>query len=80
MLLDLQADGVQIFIATHDYFLAKYLDARRTKKHDIMYHSLYKVDDDMRHESNTDFALLEHNSILKQFIDLYKEEVQKVME
>lgn len=80
LLLDLQADGVQIFIATHDYFLAKYLDARRTPKHDIMYHSLYKADEEIRHESNTDFALLENNSILKQFINLYKEEVQKVME
>lgn len=80
LLLDLQEDGVQIFIATHDYFLAKYLDARKTKNNKILYHALYKSDDIIRHECDSDFALLENNGILKQSIDLYKEEVRKVME
>lgn len=80
LLLDLQKDGVQIFIATHDYFLAKYLDARKTKENHILYHALYKSNDSIQHESERDFALLENNSILKQSIDLYKEEVKKVME
>jgi len=80
LLLDLQKDGVQIFIATHDYFLAKYLDARKTKENHILYHALYKSNDSIQYESESDFALLENNSILKQSIDLYKEEVRKVME
>jgi len=82
LLLDLQEDGVQIFIATHDYFLAKYLDARKKKRHEITYHALYKSEPDetIKHESENDFALLENNSILSQSIDLYKEEVKKVME
>jgi len=79
LLLDLQEDGVQIFIATHDYFLAKYLDVRKKMESEIVFHTLYKSNEGIKHESDTDFALLENNSILKQSIDLYKEEVKKVM-
>ena len=80
LLLDLQEDGVQIFVATHDYFLPKYLEARKNKNHDVRYHALYETDGTIQHECGCDFALLENNSILKQSIDLYKEEVKKVME
>ncbi|MEA5003851.1 MAG: AAA family ATPase [Christensenella sp.] len=82
LLLDLQEDGVQIFIATHDYFLAKYLDARKTKTNTVVYHALYKLNGTgtIQHECGEDFALLKNNSILEQSIDLYKEEVKKVME
>lgn len=80
LLLDLQEDGVQIFIATHDYFFAKYLDTRKTKSNAVVYHALYKSEEGIQHESDKDFALLENNSILKQSIDLYKEEVRKVMQ
>jgi wobble nucleotide-excising tRNase len=80
LLLDLQKNGVQIFIATHDYFLAKYIDSRKNKQHSIEYHALYKAENGkIEHESEVDFALLENNSIIKQSIELYKEEVKKVM-
>lgn len=39
-----------------------------------------KLNDTIRHESDKDFALLENNSIIKQSIALYKEQVKKVME
>jgi len=80
LLLELQRDGVQIFIATHDYFLAKYLEARINKSDEIKYHALYKSGNSVRYEWAKEFALLENNEILKQSINLYKEEVRKVME
>jgi len=79
ILLKLQEIGVQIFIATHDYFLAKYLNIKKTKVHDVSFHALYKENGTVLHESDSDFSMLENNSIIKQSIELYKEEVRKVM-
>ncbi len=42
VLLGLQKNGVQIFIATHSYNFAKYLEIRRAKKEQVMFHNLYK--------------------------------------
>jgi len=80
LLLDLQKSGVQIFVATHDYFFAKYLDVKKKKDDDILYHALYKSGDTVLHECERDFAMLENNTIIKQSIELYKDEVKKVME
>ena len=44
ILLMLQRHNVQIYIATHDYFLTKYLEVSRKKDDCIRYHSLY-IDD-----------------------------------
>ena len=79
MLLELQKDGVQIFIATHDYFFAKYLDVRKSVKNDIRYHALYMEDASVSCEQASDFEGLGNNAIINQSIDLYKEEIKKVM-
>lgn len=42
ILLELQRNGVQIFVATHSYNFAKYLEIRRTKTEQVMFHNLYK--------------------------------------
>ena len=42
ILLELQKNGVQIFIATHSYNFAKYLEIRKTQKEQVMFHNLYK--------------------------------------
>lgn len=42
ILLELQKNGVQIFVATHSYNYAKYLEIRRTDKEQVMFHNLYK--------------------------------------
>lgn len=80
MLLNLQKDGVQIFIATHDYFFAKYLEVRKTSEDAVLFHALHKTENVVRHESDSSFTLLENNSIIAQSIELYKEEVNKVMQ
>ena len=47
ILLELQRNGVQIFAATHNYNLAKYLEIRRTEKEQVMFHNLYKVSSEL---------------------------------
>lgn len=42
ILLELQKNGVQIFVATHSYNFAKYLEIRRSETSQVMFHSLYK--------------------------------------
>lgn len=42
ILLELQKNGVQIFVATHSYNFAKYLEIRREKKEQVMFHNLCK--------------------------------------
>lgn len=82
MLLLLQREGVQIFISTHDYFLAKYFDVRREDNDDILFHSLYsdKEKNAVKLEQNTSFKNLENNSIMDTFMSLYREEIRKAME
>jgi energy-coupling factor transporter ATP-binding protein EcfA2 len=79
MLLELQRDGVQIFIATHDYFVAKYLGVRRKKCDAMRYHSLYQDKKSVFCESADSFEELRNNHIMDTFIALYKEEIDKAM-
>lgn len=44
ILLALQKNGVQIFLATHSYNFAKYLEIRRTEKEHVLIHNLYRND------------------------------------
>jgi predicted ATP-dependent endonuclease of OLD family len=83
MLFELQRSGVQIFLATHNYFFAKYLEVRKRQDDDILFHGFHKPGGEkgrIQYCSDISFDLLEHNSILAQSIELYKEEVKKVME
>jgi wobble nucleotide-excising tRNase len=82
ILLELQREGVQIFVATHDYFLAKYIEARRKDDDVVSYFSLYRKEDTQQIavEQNDRFEALEHNAILETFMALYHEEIRKAME
>lgn len=42
ILLELQRSGVQIFVATHSYNFAKYLEIRRSEKEQVQFHNLYR--------------------------------------
>ena len=77
MLLMLQRDGVQVFISTHDYFLAKYIEVKREAEDKVLYHSLYKDEEQgiVKCEKSTEFSLLEHNDILETFRQLYRDEI-----
>lgn len=45
ILLELQKNGVQIFVATHSYNFAKYLEIRRTEPEQVQFHNLYRASD-----------------------------------
>ena len=79
IILELEKASVQMFFATHDYFFAKFLEARKNKDTKVLYHAFYKEKDAVLCESGTEFEMLENNSIIAQSIALYKEEVSKVM-
>lgn len=80
ILLNLQQNGVQIFISTHDYFLNKYLEVKRQTSDKVLFHSFFCEDNTVFVESAPHFKQLTHNSILDTFINLYQEEIDKVME
>lgn len=80
LLIMLESEGVQIFVSTHDYFLAKYIEVKRTEKSDIRYISLYKdIKDKVQCETATEFELLENNAIMDTFRQLYREEIGVVL-
>lgn len=78
LLLMLQEEGVQIFISTHDYFLAKYIEVKRSEKDSVQYCSFYYHDEkgsDVSCETAKKFDLLEHNAIMETFCQLYLDEI-----
>jgi ABC-type Mn2+/Zn2+ transport system ATPase subunit len=82
LLIMLEQEGVQIFVSTHDYFLAKYIEIKRQKESRIQYISLYEDEEDkqIKCETENEFALLEHNAIMETFRKLYKEEVGVILQ
>lgn len=76
LLLLLQREGVQIFVSTHDYFVAKYFDIRSMEEDKIKFHSFYKEDKNVVcYEGKKTFSDLEHNTIMETFMELYHEEI-----
>ena len=55
ILLELQKNGVQIFLATHSYNFAKYLEMRREKEEQVIFHNLYKGSSEMSESLKTVF-------------------------
>lgn len=80
ILIELQKNGVQIFLTTHDYIFAKYFEVKRSENDEIMYYSLYKTNDGVICENNVNFGDLKNNTIMDTFIQLYKDEVERAME
>lgn len=75
ILLQLQREGVQIFIATHDYILAKYFEVKVKPDNDIQFYSLYEDESGkVRSEVSANFRDLGRNPIIKAF-DLLLDQV-----
>ena len=45
--MQVKQNGLQIFIATHSYNLAKYFEIRRKKEEQVLYHNLYRASADV---------------------------------
>jgi len=65
VILELHRKGVQVFLATHDYNLAKYFEVNRTQRDKVKFHSLFKSEDGVRIETEEFFGKLNNNSIIK---------------
>lgn len=74
ILLELSRNGVQIFLTTHSYIFAKYFEVRRKSNDEMLFHSLYKTENDgVLCESNKNFKDLSHNTIMSSFEKLLDE-------
>ncbi len=79
ILIELQKNGVQIFITTHDYIFSKYFDVKRSDNDKIKYFSLYKTEDGVDYEDSLKLEYLERNEIRDTFIKLYEDEIERTM-
>jgi len=73
MLLELQRNGVQIFISTHDYIFAKYFEVKRKDVDKIMFFSLFESKNGIECEKNMFFKDLKENPIVRAFDKLLDE-------
>lgn len=79
LLLQLQRDGIQVFIATHSYVVSKELDLRSKDGDNVMFHSLYREEDsgDIVCSTAPNFHDIYPNLIGNTFTDLYDREVRR---
>lgn len=80
ILLELQRNGVQIFVTTHDYIFSKYFDIKRLDNDKLMYYSLYKTNNGVECENADKLSELNNNQIRDTFIQLYEDEIKRAME
>lgn len=81
ILLELSRHNIQIFVTTHDYIFAKYFDIKRQSTDAVQFHSLYSDNNQqIQCETQPNFKDLSHNTIMDIFIQLYKDEVERVMQ
>ena len=78
ILLDLQKEGVQIFIATHSYNLAKYFEVK--KNDNVMFHNLYKTENGVKVQSDKYFGELENNAIIEADSRLLDDVIEESLE
>ena len=81
LLIMLESEGVQIFVSTHDYFLSKYIGVKRKKDSNIQYISLHRNEvNQVQCEIAKGFELLEHNTIMDTFRQLYRAEIEVALQ
>ncbi|MFI3199953.1 MAG: AAA family ATPase [Eubacteriales bacterium] len=80
ILLELSRNGVQIFVATHNYSFAKYMEVLSKDSDHVRYHALYKTDEGVKCETETKFARLSNNALRDDNINLYDAEMKKEFE
>ncbi len=77
LLLELYRNGVQIFLSTHNYFLAKYIDIKKAQEDLVSYYSFYFQPEGggVCCETSDQFTLLENNPITKTYLQIYRDEI-----
>jgi len=81
ILLELAQSGVQIFIATHDYTLARYFDIRQDKDIPVMFHNFTKNDKGLIScVSSAEYVKIPDNLLESASADLFKAVVADALE
>lgn len=79
ILLELSRNGVQIFLTTHDYVLAKYIEVLKNDEDSVMFYSLYKNENGkIECEQDKVYEHIVNNSIRDENVVLYEAELDKV--
>ena len=80
-ILRLERRGVQVFVATHDYVLLKWLDLERTPQNAIRYHALYhdELTRDVLVNSTDDYLQVHPSAIADAFDDLYDADIRRAL-
>ena len=80
-LLELQRNGVQVFIATHNYVVLKELDLRTEDGDRVVFHSLYRKEDNDEEgvvcSTASSFQNIDPDLIATTFTDLYDRQVRR---
>jgi len=78
ILLELQREGVQIFIATHSYVLLKEFDLNLDRTDKILFHSLSKTaNGNIDIKTTKNYLEIDPNVIQKTYLGLYEKDLQK---
>jgi len=78
VLMELSRNGVQVFLATHDYNLMKYFSIKKKDSDQVSFISLHKHDGSVVCEVEEDYNLLEHNAIVEAGIKLLEDDIEGV--
>ncbi|CEA04252.1 DNA replication and repair protein RecF [Metalysinibacillus saudimassiliensis] len=76
LMLELERKGVQLFIATHSYNLAKYLEIKRTSTEQVLFHHLHQTEQGVKVESDHYFGQLDDNPIIEADAKLLDEVIE----
>ena len=78
-LLELQRNGVQIFLATHDYLILKELDLQMARGDKVAFHSLYRreTDGEIACQTSKSYLDIHPNAIAEAFSDVYDRTIER---
>ena len=74
ILMEMARNGVQIFLATHDYNLMKYFGIKKRDTDHVRYHGFYNTENgSVMCDSKDDYQLLKYNPIIEANIQLLED-------
>ncbi|MDR0490790.1 MAG: AAA family ATPase [Oscillospiraceae bacterium] len=78
ILLELQRNGVQIFIATHSEMLSNEFSISRKNSDEVKFFSLYKDENgEIKADTDTRFDLLHPNKLTQASVEQYEREIER---
>ena len=80
IMLELSRAGVQIFIATHSYNLAKYFEVKRASQDQVVFHNLVKEGTEVVVQTKSYFGELNQNKIIQADEELLDRVFEKNLE